>query len=319
MQGFDRESYFLTLLEKEGITRGVGDDCCILDIHPLPSYLLPHKAHIHKSHTHTQTIKSLVVGMDSFCEEVHFLRDWFSPYELATKAFLVNYSDIIAMNATPLYAALSVALPKDWGRAEIKAFVRGIGDFCRKYHIWLIGGDTISAAKMQIHITLFGKAHKHTLYRDRIKPKSILCYTNDRYPQNTITQCYKVLKNLLNLPNGRIAKAKGRFLSPHIRAPFIRECAPFLKGGMDISDGILAEITRICAINHLFFKPCMPFFAPYLKPLLQSGESYEMLIAIDSKDFLRLKRKAARHRIKVCKLGTFTRQRQILPSFKHWH
>ncbi len=149
--------------------------------------------------------------------------------------------------------------------------------------------------------------------------KSILCYTNDRYPQNTITQCYKVLKNLLNLPNGRIAKAKGRFLSPHIRAPFIRECAPFLKGGMDISDGILAEITRICAINHLFFKPCMPFFAPYLKPLLQSGESYEMLIAIDSKDFLRLKRKAARHRIKVCKLGTFTRQRQILPSFKHWH
>ena len=40
MQGFDRESYFLTLLEKEGITRGVGDDCCILDT-PLALILAP--------------------------------------------------------------------------------------------------------------------------------------------------------------------------------------------------------------------------------------------------------------------------------------
>lgn len=328
MIGFDRESFFLYLLEREAITKGVGDDCCLIDFHskkssfhttkksPTPHffYTKPHKAHIP-----AQNITSLVIGMDSFCEGVHFLQGWFSPYELAQKAFLVNYSDIVAMNATPLYATLSIALPKSWHKAEIRAFVRGVGDFCRTHHIALIGGDTIGATSLQIHITLFAKPHKHTLYRDKIPPKSLLYYTSDTYPRYTITQSHKVLKTLLNAPKHKPLRAKGRFLAPRIRSRFIQECASFLKGGMDISDGILSDMIKLCGINKLGFKAYLPLFAPHLRHLLQSGESYEMLLAIAPKDRLKLQRKAAMHRIKVCPLGAFTRKRYALPPHKAWH
>lgn len=309
---FDREAFFLSLLQKEAISKGIGDDCCVLD----SIFLSPHIAHIR-----TNKHFPLIVGADSFCEDVHFLREWFSPYELAYKAFIVNYSDIIAMNAKPLYATLSVALPKYWHKREIRAFVKGIGDVCRVYNITLIGGDTISADKAQIHITMFAKAQKHTLYRDRIPIGSILCYTSDKYPQNRITQSYKVLKNLLY--DSQILhinkRAKGRFLLPNVRATFIAKCAYFLKGGMDISDGILSEMTRLCAINHCSFKSYISLFAPRQKALLYSGESYEMLIAIAPKDILKLKRYAAKYRIRINMLGTFTRIKHILPPCRAWH
>ncbi|MCX2716628.1 thiamine-phosphate kinase [Helicobacter sp. MIT 21-1697] len=322
MIGFDRESFFIHTLQSEGITEGIGDDCCVFfpqdnnSHHPRKAHI---KAHINPKAQQKANVSPFVVGMDSFCEGVHFLAHWFSPYELAFKAFLVNYSDIVAMNATPAYAMLSIGLPRYWAKAEIKDCIRGIGDFCRKYNVKLIGGDTISTKDLQIHITFFGLIHKHTLYRDKIPAGSVLFYTCDKYPQHTITQSYKVLKTLLHPPKNKHLRAKGRFLSPRIRARFIADCARFLKGGMDISDGILSDISKLSAINKLHFKSNMPLFAPHLKPLLYSGESYEMLIAIAPKDSLKLKRIALRHRIKVCKIGQFTRKKYILPPIKYWH
>ncbi len=122
-----------------------------------------HKAHI-KTHylqtaihinTHSKVqqkanISPFVVGMDSFCEGVHFLTHWFTPYQLAFKAFLVNCSDIIAMNATPAYAMLSIGLPKYWTKVEIKDFVRGVGDFCRKYNVKLINTRSIVIKFLQV-------------------------------------------------------------------------------------------------------------------------------------------------------------------------
>ncbi|WP_334094316.1 thiamine-phosphate kinase [Helicobacter typhlonius] len=347
MLGFDRESYFLSLLQKSGITKGVGDDCCILDCNASPyhstfchspySRYTPPPSVAHKAHIHAQDITSFLVGADSFCEGVHFLMKWFSPYDIAYKAFLVNYSDIIAMNATPLYATLSVALPKSWQKAEIKDFVRGIETFCRSHSIKLIGGDTITALSLQIHITLFAKKSKHTLYRDKIPLHSLLCYTSDRYPRDSITQISKVLKNLLNThkyegfkaKNTNIntestsikprLKAKGRFLRPTIRTGFIRECAPFLRGGMDISDGILSDIVQLCTINRLGFKAYFPIFAPRFRHLLHSGETYEMLLAIAPKDRLKIQKRAAKHRIRIHTLGKLTRKKYILPRRKIWH
>ena len=327
---FDKETFFIRLLEQSGVTKGIGDDCVILG-NVKNAYPRTHKAQIqagiqktqfcksqtpqlqirHKSHNALQSphmlLKGkapLVIGMDSFCEGVHFLQEWFSPYTLAHKAFLVNYSDMIAMNATAAYAMLSIALPRKWGKSEIKECVQGISDFCK-------------------NITLFGFANKHTLFRDRIPLDSVLYATCDRYPSKTITQGLKVLKNLLINDKQRLAKinlkAKGRFLKPEIRAEFVQSCERFLKGGLDISDGILQEIKRLCTLNQCGFKSAVPLFAPKSRALLQSGEAYEMLLAISPKDMLRFKRQAARHRIKLLKLGSLRKKRTILPKNTLWH
>lgn len=334
-RAFDKEVFFIRSLQQSGVTRGIGDDCVLL-ANVKNAYPRTHKAQIQKrqiqlkKHTHLQTPpftlkhkSPLVVGMDSFCEGVHFLKKWFSPYTLAYKAFLVNYSDIIAMNATPAYAMLSIALPREWGKQEIRQCVQGISDFCKKFHIFLIGGDTISSQALEFHITFFGFANKHILYRDRIPHNSVLYATCDRYPSKTITQGIKVLKNLLKNDKQSIVttnlKAKGRFLKPQIRVEFVQGCERFLKGGLDISDGILQEIKRLCTLNQCGFKSAIPLFAQSSRALLQSGEVYEMLLAISPKDTLRLKRQAARHRIKLLKLGNFRQKRTLLPKSTLWH
>ena len=102
---FDREAFFIRLLEQSGVTKGIGDDCVILG-NVKNAYPRTHKAQIQKTqfcksqtpqpqiqHKSYNALKSphillkgkapLVIGMDSFCEGVHFLQEWFSPYTLA--------------------------------------------------------------------------------------------------------------------------------------------------------------------------------------------------------------------------------------------
>lgn len=315
---FNKEAYFLQCLAS--VVQGIGDDCVILDIDSrICTKKHTHSRHI--AHIKAPKLNSLVIGADSFCEGVHFLAHWFKPSDLAYKAFLVNYSDFVAMNAKPLFATLSVALPKIWQKREIKDFVNGIAKFCQAYHIRLIGGDTITAKDCQIHITMLGKPQRHTIYRDNIKPQSDVYITSDRYPKNAITKGIKDLRHLLRTKlDSRICKAKARFLAPRIRDTFIAQSARFIKGGLDISDGIVAEITRLCALNKLSFKPSVDMFATHFRAL--GSESYEMLLVIQPKDSRRLGILANKHRIKLQKLGTFTRKKHFLrtmPAPHIWH
>ena len=54
-----------------------------------------------------------IYSMDAFFENVHFKREWMSLAQIARKAMLVNLSDAVAMNAQPLYALVTLSLPKD--------------------------------------------------------------------------------------------------------------------------------------------------------------------------------------------------------------
>lgn len=317
---FDRESFFIKKLIESGITQGIGDDCCILDNSPLPIQMR------HKGHIKTP-FKRLVLGMDSFCEGVHFLSSWFAPQELAYKAFLVNYSDLIAMNATPKYAMLSICLPKKWSQSDISHFIEGIKRFAIKHSIHIIGGDTISSDILQIHITMLGIASRKILYRDRIQKGSVLYYTQDRYPSQTIAQTAKNLRHLLlnrlvdsqKSPHMMKISPKGRFLLPTIRKEFIKECRRFLRAGMDISDGIYSELSRLSQLNSLKLIPKNKILAsPFHRLLYNSGEVYEMLLAISPRDHLRLKRLSQKHRISVVKLGILMRGKMRLKA-KKWH
>lgn len=330
MKGFDREAFFIKKLQDSGITQGIGDDCCVLCAKGYP------KAHRALISYYPKFHQKLVVGMDSFCEGVHFLNTWFSPSQLATKAFLVNYSDLIAMNAIPKYFMLSIVLPVHWSKGEISDFIGGLAYCARKYKIKIIGGDTIVAQSLQIHMTMLGFARNTLIYRDRIPPGVHLYYTSDRYKSRAIGQSLRVLKMLLNTPkNGnsypkdcsdfqvqkfhRVFKPQGRFLHPEIRAGFVKDCAHFLKGGMDISDSILSELDRLGKLNRLkLTSSWRQHRRPHIHRIWSSGEEYEMLLAIAPRDSLRLKRIAHKHRIKLGYIGLLQRGSMKLKPPK-WH
>ena len=59
-----------------------------------------------------------VYSADAFCENIHFKREWMSLKQIAAKAVTVNVSDAVAMNATPKYALVTIAIPKAFTPAQ---------------------------------------------------------------------------------------------------------------------------------------------------------------------------------------------------------
>ncbi|MDR0666438.1 MAG: thiamine-phosphate kinase [Campylobacteraceae bacterium] len=207
-----------------------------------------------------------VYSKDLFFEDVHFKRDWFNPYQIARKAMLVNISDAIAMNAKPKYALLGIGIPKNFDLKKIAQLSKGFIETARKYNIKIIGGDTISNEKISISITIIAKKRKHTLYRYGLKEGDILAYTG------ILGESRHELETLLK--GGKIA-SDTRFAKPILRVDFVKLAAKYLRCGLDISDGLSKDLSRLCILNNLGAE----FDKKIDKNTLCSGEEYEMLIA----------------------------------------
>ncbi|MDY0134449.1 MAG: thiamine-phosphate kinase [Atribacterota bacterium] len=235
-------------------------------------------------------IDGYVYSKDAFFENVHFKKEWMSHYQIAQKAMIVNISDSIAMNATPKYILLSVAMPKNITKEQMRDLARGFSDTAKKYGCEIIGGDTISNTKLDITITVIGKTSR-PLYRSGIKKGFLIGYTGK------IGNAKKDLKKLFN--KGFIHK-KSKFVNSELRVNFMKRNEKILRAGMDISDGLFTDLDKFAKINRLGFK----FFSKIPKEIGCSGEEYEILFAIDPRDKKALERRAKVARTKVTFIAT---------------
>ncbi|MEN4052971.1 MULTISPECIES: thiamine-phosphate kinase [Sulfurimonas] len=227
-------------------------------------------------------IGEFIYSKDAFFENVHFKKEWMSYEQIAKKAMLVNISDAIAMNAKPLYALLSVAMPKSMSKHDMQALAKGFKDVAKCYNMEIIGGDTISNTKLDITVTIISKSKK-PLLRKGVRDNYLFAYTGK------LGESAKELKKLFNL--GKIHK-KSKFVDIQLRDTFIRRSERFLKAGMDISDGLLSDLQKITTRNSIGVR----FHTKLPKSLGCSGEEYEMLIAFDKRDRKAVVRRAVQSR-----------------------
>lgn len=260
----DREAYFISKLQDSPITLKLNDDGIVLN--------------------------DYIYAMDLFCEGVHFLREYFSYYNIAKKAMLVNISDILAMGAKPAYAMLGVSFAKDMSLNDINDFKSGIIDICKKYNIKIIGGDTIIDNKLSIAITMFGKAESKIIKRTNFRAGDIIFFSGN---------LGNVSKDMKSLYRGHKINKDSKFYTPRLNPKFIFEILPFIRGGMDISDGLYYELNRISKLNNVKFR----FFKKISKNVATSGEEYELLFSVSQKNVRRLKLIAAKNRVKITKLA----------------
>ena len=96
----------------------------------------------------------IVMTQDNLVENVHFRREWITPYQLGRKAVMVNISDVCASGAKPLYASIALSLPPDIDTEFIKEFYKGACSGC----VEIVGGDITGADKIFISVTAIGSA-----------------------------------------------------------------------------------------------------------------------------------------------------------------
>lgn len=226
-----------------------------------------------------------VYSMDAFFQNVHFKTTWMSLKQIAIKSMLVNISDAIVMNAIPKYALLSVAIPPDFNKDDLKQLSSGFKKVAKQFNIEIIGGDTISNNKLDISITIISKTSNPTL-RTGTSIGDLVCYTGE---------LGTVKKDLDKLLRGEKVSSKSKFITPKLNPKFFYKIAPYINSALDISDGLFFELERLSKSNNIGFE----FIKKISKEIGCSGEEYEVLFTFNEKNRKKIEKIAKKYDVKL--------------------
>jgi thiamine-monophosphate kinase len=179
-----------------------------------------------------------VITHDSIAEGVHFLPTD-PPASVGWKLIAVNLSDLAGKGAEPAAALLAMSLSDaEWDRG----FLDGIEAACESYGLDLIGGDTIAlppGSPRTYGLTAIGRAGKRTPSRAGGKPGDRL------WVAGTVGDSAAGLALLASSPPG-----SGPLVDIYRRPiPLLeigRELATRASAMMDLSDGLLIDLGKLC-------------------------------------------------------------------------
>lgn len=195
---------------------GIGDDAAVLT--PAPGH-------------------ELVMTTDTLNAGIHF-DPALEASLLGRKALAVNLSDLAAMGAMPAWALLSLSLPDD-DSSWIDRFLDGFLDLATGFEVSLVGGDTCSGA-LSVTVTAIGQVKPgRAIRRDGAQPGDLVVVSGvlgdaalALSQLNTAQPVDESLLSALHSPLPRVAL--GRALVGNASA------------GIDISDGLSADLGHIC-------------------------------------------------------------------------
>jgi len=250
-----------------------------------------------------------VVTTDVLIEGVHFDRTFIPTSYLGWKAIAVNVSDVVAMNAKPLYATVSAGFPRNFSVEMMDGLYDGMAEACKAYGMELVGGDTSTAHALYLSITVIGEVdEKDVVFRRGANVGDYLCLSGD------VGGAYAGLKVLLD--QREQLENMGESYEPDLEAfqyVIQRQLRPkarldviegLKKAGVrptsmiDISDGLASEVHHIgmrSGVGATVRVPAVPF-DPETRAVadqfmddidayaLFGGEDYELLFTVVPED-----------------------------------
>lgn len=223
-----------TVIDKN-LVKGVGDDCAVFECGDICN----------------------LVTTDLLVEGIHFNLIYTPLKHLGYKAVAVNLSDIYAMNATPKYITVSIAMSRKFSVTAIEQLYEGIRLACDRFDVELIGGDTTSSLSgLFINITAIGQAKKDDIaYRSGAKNNDLICVSGDLGGAYLGLQLLEREAKIYMDDKDMQPELEGyeyvieRQLKPEPRRDIVRELARrgIVPNSMiDISDGLSSELLHIC-------------------------------------------------------------------------
>ncbi len=264
----------LGAIRPEGVVKGIGDDCAVMDLGG-PDYLL--------------------MTTDLLVEKVHFLFQWGSPEVIGAKALAINLSDIAGCGGKPLDAFISLAIPDRIEVEWLDRFYRGMSDIAREYSVNLLGGDTTGSKNdLLINIALTGSVpREEVLFRHTAQAGDIIVLTG--HPGDSAAGL-EILIGSTDLPVDCAPDLVRAHLEPR---PHVKEGRLLAESGactaaIDVSDGVSSDLGHLCRESGLaavLYENKLPMTQELMTiatrmaidPLdftLHGGEAYVLLAAI---------------------------------------
>jgi thiamine-monophosphate kinase len=180
--------------------------------------------------------RDIVVTTDAVTDQVDFVLAEVEPRLVGHKALGVNLSDLAAMAAEPVAAVVSLVLPREGGRhldaleLAIELY-RGMLPLAERFDLAIAGGDVNSwNGPLAISVTAIG----------RTTPRGPLLRSGARAGDHVLV-------------TGRLGGSLlGRHLlvEPRVREALLLNERYELHAGMDISDGLALDASRLAAASH---------------------------------------------------------------------
>jgi thiamine-monophosphate kinase len=219
----------------------------------------------------------IVVTTDLLTDGVHFELANTDPRRIGHKALGVNLSDLAAMAAEPVAVVIALALPRSGDPLELaKQLYEGVLPLAERFNVAIAGGDTNTwDGPLFISVTAVGKTTSHgSLLRSGAKAGDRLLVTGQL--------------------GGSIL---GRHLDcePRVREALLLHERYELHAGMDISDGLALDLSRMCEasgvgaivdVERIPVSPAAHELArrepqrTALDHALSDGEDFELLLAV---------------------------------------
>ena len=236
----------------------------------------------------------LVLTKDALVAGVHFFADD-APDAIARKALRVNVSDLAAKGADPLGFLLALALPAGAEASWIEAFARGLGADATRWSMPLLGGDTVKTpGPLMVSVTALGSVpHGRMVPRTGVRPGDAL------YVTGTIGDAALGLQLRLQPQRfdrlGVVARNHllARYLSPEPRLALAPALRDFARGGMDISDGFVGDLTKMAKASGVSAqvrledvplsqaaRDAIALDAALFETALTGGDDYELIVAV---------------------------------------
>ena len=289
--------------------RGIGDDAAVINFTEGPT----------------------AITTDLLIEGIHFDLTYMPLKHLGYKSVMVNLSDVYAMNVHPTQITVSIAVSNRFPLESLEELYLGIKLACKNYKVDLVGGDTSSSTTgLIISITAMGETQKEKItYRTGAKPKDLLVVSGDLGGAFMGLQVLEREKEVFKVnPNNQpdldpYSYCVERQLKPEARKDIIElldELEVIPNAMIDISDGLSSEIFHLCKSSQVgcnVYEEKLPadpqtsstakeFKINSISALLNGGEDYELLMAIKTMDYQKIKGHPS-----LTTIGHFTDQKEV--------
>lgn len=280
-----KEQKFLEIIKQNlSDSSYIGDDCALI------------KEKKEKQEKQ-ESQSDLCITQDTLVEDIHFSLKTTTACELAQKAVNVNFSDLAAAGAEPLFITISLSLPKSADESFVNEFYKGVQTAISKYNAKVIGGDLTASEKVFISICAIGRKYNDiSISRANAKAGDIIAVTGVhgdsagglKLLQNGIQNPQKLIKKHL-LPEPQTEKSK-------ILMQTAKQCGLTEFAMMDSSDGLADALYQMSKAGNLAFDidyDSIPvskelketFPQQWQNMMLWGGEDFELVFAIDEKAF----------------------------------
>ncbi|MEM8679912.1 MAG: thiamine-phosphate kinase [Planctomycetota bacterium] len=232
-----------------------------------------------------------VLTSDLLAEGVHFSLPEATPARVGRKALAVNLSDLAAMAARPVAATVSILLPRGSANETARDCYEGLLALAEQYEVAIVGGDTnVWDGPLVISVTAIGEiTGRGPLTRSAAQPGDAILVTG---------------------PLGGSREAGHLDFQPRVHEATDLHERYQLHAGMDISDGLLLDLSRMMAasgcgaelrldqvpISDAAFRLACCVTNPRaaaLEHALSDGEDFELLLTLPPQDAEQLVRDPA--------------------------